>query len=121
MSSAQPAAPPLVAQPALHSARGSWVRQQATWLQVTLRIARNPMGAFGLFTLVLLVFLAVFAPLIAPYSPIVQHPGLELRQVKEVAAINRQIFNLLGSDHALYGGLFRVHGYSRAGDLDDFR
>src|SRR5438045_2836281 len=78
MSSAQ-AAPPLVAQPVLHTAQGSWVRRQATWLQVTLRIARNPMGAFGLATLVLLVLLAAFAPLVAPYSPIEQHPGLELK------------------------------------------
>ncbi len=79
MSSAQPAAPPLIAQPALTEVRGSWARQQAGWLQVLMRIARNPMGAYGLATLVILVFLAAFAPILAPYSPIEQHPGLELR------------------------------------------
>jgi len=81
MSSAQPAASPLVvpSQPTVHTARGSWVRQQPAWLQVLLRIARNPMGAFGLGTLLLLVFLAAFAPVLAPYSPIEQHPGLELK------------------------------------------
>ena len=63
MSSAQPAAPPLVvpSQPSVHTARGSWVRQQPAWSR-HLRIARNPMGAFGLGTLLLLVFLAAFAP-----------------------------------------------------------
>jgi len=79
MSSAQPAAPPLVAQPGVPAVRGSWVRQQPGWLQVTVRIARNPMGAFGMITLVVLLFLAAFAPVLAPYSPIEQHPGLELR------------------------------------------
>jgi peptide/nickel transport system permease protein len=79
MSSVQEAAPALVPSPAIGPARGSWVRQQNASLQVFFRIARNPMGAFGLATLVLLVFLAAFAPLLAPYSPIEQHPGLELR------------------------------------------
>jgi peptide/nickel transport system permease protein len=57
----------------------SWVRRQAPWLQVTLRIARNPMGAYGLSSLLLLAFLAAFAPWIAPYPPALQHPGMELQ------------------------------------------
>ena len=79
MSSAQPAAPPLVAQPSAPAIRGSWVRQQPGWLQVFMRITRNPMGAFGLSVLVILLLLAIFAPLLAPYSPIEQHPGQELK------------------------------------------
>jgi peptide/nickel transport system permease protein len=37
------------------------------------------MGAFGLTVVSALVLLAIFAPVLAPYSPIEQHPGLELR------------------------------------------
>jgi peptide/nickel transport system permease protein len=42
-------------------------------------VVRSPMGAFGLLTLTLLVLLAVFAPILAPYPPVEQHPGLELQ------------------------------------------
>jgi peptide/nickel transport system permease protein len=70
-------APPTMRHPRSH---GSWVRRQAPWLQVTIHIARSPMGAFGLGTLILLVLLAALAPWIAPYSPIAQHPGLELKR-----------------------------------------
>ena len=37
------------------------------------------MGAFGLSVLVTLLLLAIFAPILSPYSPIEQHPGLELK------------------------------------------
>jgi peptide/nickel transport system permease protein len=56
-----------------------WVRRQHPLLQAMLRIAGNPMGGFGLAVVLLLLFLAVFAPLVAPYSPIQQHRGMELR------------------------------------------
>jgi peptide/nickel transport system permease protein len=84
MSSVQPAkslATALVAPTPVRgvAGQGSWVRRQHPFLQVTFRIARSPMGAFGLGTLLLLVALAAFAPIVAPYSPIQQHPGLELR------------------------------------------
>jgi ABC-type dipeptide/oligopeptide/nickel transport system permease subunit len=42
------------------------------------RTWRNPLGSAGLLILGLLVFAAVFAPLISPYDPIVQHQGKEL-------------------------------------------
>jgi peptide/nickel transport system permease protein len=58
---------------------GSWVRRQPPWIQVAVRVARNPMGAFGLGTLVIVVLLAALAPVVAPYSPTLQHPGNELR------------------------------------------
>jgi peptide/nickel transport system permease protein len=84
MSSAQPveslARPLVVPTPVKGLAtQGGWVRRQHPVVQVTIRIASNPMGAFGLGTLLLLLALAAFAPVVAPYSPIQQHPGLELR------------------------------------------
>ena len=42
------------------------------------RTWRNPLGFFGLSILGLLVFVALAAPLISPYDPIVQHQGKEL-------------------------------------------
>jgi peptide/nickel transport system permease protein len=59
--------------------RGSWVRRQHPWLQVLVRIGRNPMGAFGLAIVLIMALLALLAPVIAPYSPVAQHPGQELR------------------------------------------
>ena len=43
-----------------------------------VRTWRNPLGFFGLAILGLLVLIALAAPLIAPYDPVVQHPGREL-------------------------------------------
>jgi peptide/nickel transport system permease protein len=60
-------------------ARGGWVRRQHPWLQILMRIASSPMGAFGLGTVVIMGMLAILAPVIAPYSPIAQHPGQELQ------------------------------------------
>src|SRR5438874_83292 len=42
------------------------------------RTWRNPLGRFGLLILSLLVLVALGAPLISPYDPIVQHQGKEL-------------------------------------------
>jgi peptide/nickel transport system permease protein len=71
----EPAAPtpavPAIAMPtkkARHPLTAAFIR---TW--------RNPLGKFGLGILGLLVFGALAAPWITPYSPIVQHPGFELR------------------------------------------
>jgi len=73
-------ATPLIAPPRMHEAQaGSWVRRQHPWLQILFKIGRNPMGAFGLTVVVIMGLLAIFAPVIAPYSPIVQHPGQELK------------------------------------------
>ncbi|HEX8969878.1 MAG TPA: ABC transporter permease [Chloroflexota bacterium] len=77
MSSAESIAPRLVTQP--ERSHGSWVRRQSTWLQVLVRIARSPMGLFGLVTVLLMVMLAILAPVLSPYSPITQHPGQELK------------------------------------------
>jgi peptide/nickel transport system permease protein len=78
-SSAQSVAPPLVAPKREPITRGGWVRRQQMWVQVMVRISRNPMGAFGLAIVVIMGLVAILAPVIAPYSPIQQHPGLELR------------------------------------------
>jgi peptide/nickel transport system permease protein len=59
--------------------QGSWIRRQSPWLQVFVSLARGPMGAFGLATVVLLLLLALFAPVLAPYPPVQQHPGQELQ------------------------------------------
>jgi peptide/nickel transport system permease protein len=47
-------------------------------VRALLQILRNPMGLFGAVIVLLLVFGAVFAPLISPFDPIEQHPGSEL-------------------------------------------
>lgn len=44
-----------------------------------VRTLRNPMGAFGLLLLALLVLLAILAPLVAPFDPLAQQGGQELR------------------------------------------
>jgi peptide/nickel transport system permease protein len=62
----------------VRAARGSWLRQRPPWVQTTIAIARSPMGAFGLVIVLVLLVLAVFAPALAPYSPLEQHPGSEL-------------------------------------------
>ena len=36
------------------------------------------MGAFGLAVVLVMALLAILAPVIAPYSPIAQHPGQEV-------------------------------------------
>jgi len=44
-----------------------------------LRMLRNPVGAIGVLMLGLLLVMAAFAPLVAPFDPIEQHRGAELR------------------------------------------
>ena len=57
---------------------GRSVRGRSQTLQVFVWVVRNPMGTVGLTLLVLLAMLAIFAQVIAPYPPNVQHPGDEL-------------------------------------------
>jgi len=46
--------------------------------QACARTLRNPMGLFGAVVVLTLALAAIFAPWIAPYNPIEQHPGSEL-------------------------------------------
>src|SRR5260370_4999786 len=48
-------------------------------VQALERTLRNPMGFFGAVVVGILVFAALAAPIVSPYDPIAQHPGLELR------------------------------------------
>src|SRR5579872_5729057 len=45
--------------------------------------------------------------------------GLELGEIKEVAAIHWQVRNLIFGDHTLHGRLLRVHRYGVGLDFDD--
>lgn len=47
-------------------------------LATLLRIVRNPVGSIALFSLIVLVLAAIFAPLLAPHDPLMQNPGFEL-------------------------------------------
>ncbi len=45
-------------------------RKSRTWWQTTLWLARKyPLGTFGVICIVVIAFVAVFAPLLTPYSP----------------------------------------------------
>jgi peptide/nickel transport system permease protein len=55
------------------------VRSRPPTLQALQRVLRNPMGMFGLSVLGVMVLCAIFAPIISPYDPVMQHPGSELR------------------------------------------
>jgi len=46
-------------------------RVAQTWLS-WLRFRRNPLAMIGLFISLMLIFMSIFAPLLAPYDPIVQ-------------------------------------------------
>jgi peptide/nickel transport system permease protein len=55
-------------------------RPRSPLVLALVRTVRNPMGAFGLGILGLLILVALLAPLIAPFDPLTQYPGLELRR-----------------------------------------
>ncbi|MBV8714060.1 MAG: ABC transporter permease [Chloroflexi bacterium] len=48
-------------------------------LQALSRTLQNPMGLIGATIVAVLVVAALVAPLITPYNPVEQHPGLELQ------------------------------------------
>ena len=50
-------------------------RRHGPFLGAVLRTARNPMGFVGLIILGILAFVAIGAPFLAPYDPLLQHPG----------------------------------------------
>lgn len=54
--------------------RSAQVRSDHPLLSALKRTLRNPMGAFGVLILMALIFVALAAPLIAPYDPLQHHP-----------------------------------------------
>ena len=69
----------VVGSPALPVAAPSIKKSPHPLAAAFRRTWRNPLGFFGLIILGLLICMAVFAPLISPYDPIVQHQGKELQ------------------------------------------
>ena len=51
---------------------------QNFYVSVFRRLLRSPTGVVGMAVMLLLVITAIFAPVIAPYSPLAQHTGSEL-------------------------------------------
>jgi peptide/nickel transport system permease protein len=51
---------------------------QSFYVSVLRRLLRSPTGVVGMAVMALLVITAIFAPVIAPYSPLAQHTGSEL-------------------------------------------
>lgn len=60
------------------AATPAWRKSPHPLRAAFVRTYRNPLGLMGLVILGLLVFAALFAPLISPYDPVVQHQGKEL-------------------------------------------
>lgn len=54
-------------------------RHPSALVGVLVRLNRSPTGRLGLVLLVLLMGMAIAAPLLAPYDPLLQHPGQELQ------------------------------------------
>jgi peptide/nickel transport system permease protein len=50
-----------------------WLRRQPLTFQAAVSVLRSPMGLGGFAVVLLFVGLALFAPLVAPYSPYEQH------------------------------------------------
>src|SRR5690348_4242005 len=73
-------AAPSLATPQIVPRRGlRTVGTRSPLLQALSRTIQNPMGLVGALIVLILVLAAIFAPLITPYDPIEQHPGLELQ------------------------------------------
>jgi peptide/nickel transport system permease protein len=51
---------------------------KSPWVQTTRRIMRNPSGKIGVYILVFFIVLAIVAPFVSPYDPVIQHSGDEL-------------------------------------------
>src|SRR5689334_3319369 len=107
MATAAPslATPGVVAQRRTLRALGA----RSPMLQALERTLRNPMGLIGAIIVLVLVIAALFAPIIAPYDPIEQHPGFELQ------APSGQF--LFGTDHLGRDLLSRIIFGSRSSML----
>jgi peptide/nickel transport system permease protein len=81
-------------------------RARSPLIQALTRTFTNPMGLIGGLIVGILIFAALTAPLIAPYDPLLQHPGVELKPP------SAQFW--LGTDHLGRDLLSRVIWGSRA-------
>ena len=77
-SMAEPTPAALPAAGRAPSSRSALRRPRGPFVQAFVRTVRNPMGAFGLGIVLLLIVVAVGAPVVAPYHPNEQHDGDEL-------------------------------------------
>lgn len=90
--------------------------QRASWLEVIGHfIRRKPLGAVGGFIVLGMVLVAVFAPLVAPYDPIVQDIPNRLKEPGPqfwfgTDTFGRDIFSriVFGSRISIYVGLLSV-------------
>lgn len=59
---------------------GALPRSRGLFLTTLGRLVRNPAGAFGLGLITFLALVAIFAPLVAPYDPLLQQDRAELER-----------------------------------------
>ena len=89
-------------------------RQRPPWLDIALRVLKNPIGAASAFIIFLLIFLAAFAPIVAPYDPLATSldtfQGPSVYHLFGTDAIGRDLFTriIYGSRISLYVGLLSV-------------
>lgn len=73
-------------------------KQRSLWMDAWYRLRRNKAAMAGLFVIIAAGLMAIFAPLIAPYDPIVQEPSRSLRDPFFGSAEYRDAKYVLGSD-----------------------
>ena len=72
-------AAPSIATPTLLRRPAKAMRVRSPLIQALVRTVSNPMGLIGALIVLILALAAIVAPLISPYDPVQQHPGLELQ------------------------------------------
>jgi ABC-type dipeptide/oligopeptide/nickel transport system permease subunit len=89
--------------------RSAHTRSTGFYGMVVRRLLRSPSGALGLGVMVALVLMAVFAPLLAPHDPIVQHPGAELSVPSTTYPVGTDEYGRDIASRIIYPGLFTGH------------
>src|SRR5690242_10971567 len=90
------------------------------WSEAVYRLSRNPSAIIGAFLVMLFVFAAIFAPVIAPYGPLDQNlsllkaggipPGPSAHHIFGVDLLGRDVFTriLYGARYSLLIGVVSV-------------
>jgi peptide/nickel transport system permease protein len=90
------------------------------WSEAVYRLSRNPSAIIGAFLVMLFVFAAIFAPVIAPYDPLEQNlsllkaggipPGPSAHHIFGVDLLGRDVFTriLYGARYSLLIGIVSV-------------